>query len=69
MKLFYICFPVYNNAINKLSWNYYLELITIKNRSIRDFYFKVCIFCDLSLEELIYIRKINYYDLLIFLNI
>ena len=66
MKLFYICFPVYNNSINKLSWEHYLELIAIKNRSIRNFYFKVCIFCNLSLEELIYIKNINYYRLISF---
>ncbi|MBQ2639782.1 MAG: hypothetical protein IJF92_03370 [Bacilli bacterium] len=69
MKLFYICFPVYYNYINKLSWDYYLELIKIKNRNIRNFYFKVCIFCDLSIDELVYIKNINYYKLFISLNI
>lgn len=53
MKLFYICFPIYTKKIEKLSWDYYLQLIKIKNRSMRNFYFKTCIFCNLSLDEFI----------------
>ena len=48
MKAFYLCFPIYTKYIDYLDWNYYLKLISIKDNSLRMFYYQVAIFsrCD-----------------------
>lgn len=53
MKCFYLYFPVYNSSLEKLSWEHYLELIKIRDRNKRLFYFKTSIFCDLSVDDLL----------------
>lgn len=62
MKCFYLCFPVYNSYLEKLSWEQYLELIEIEDRDKRLFYFKTSIFCNFSLEELIFGIDNFYYE-------
>lgn len=54
MKCFYLCFPNYNSTIEKLSWNHYLQLIEIMDRNKRLFYFKISVFCNLTIEELLF---------------
>ena len=48
MKYFYLCFPIYTKHLEYLDWNYYLKLISIRNKSLRMFYYQVAIFsrCD-----------------------
>jgi len=52
MKKFYLYFPIYNKIFGKLTWDYYLELLKINNKKIAYFYFRVCVFCSLSLSDL-----------------
>ncbi len=48
MKYFYLCFPIYTKHLEYLDWNYYLKLISIRDKSLRMFYYQVAIFsrCD-----------------------
>ena len=48
MIKFYVSFPIYTEQLEKLDWNYYLKLITIRKKSLRMFYYQVAIFsrCD-----------------------
>lgn len=52
MRKFYLCFPVYLDKFENISWKYYLKLLDINNSSIAKFYLKVCLFCDMDYESL-----------------
>lgn len=50
MERFYIYFPIYNNNLEKLDWDYYLELIKIKNCCLRMIYYKIAIFSECGFD-------------------
>lgn len=51
MKLFYICFPIFNKRLNNISWDQYKLLFKIENRRERLFYFYVSLFFNSDLSE------------------
>jgi len=53
MKLFYLCFPIYYDSMNKISWDHYLKLIYIENSDKRNFYFKILMMHPFSYSEFI----------------
>lgn len=59
MERFYIYFPIYNNNLEKLDWDYYLELIKIKNCCLRMIYYKIAIFseCDFDTFKSLLLEK------------
>ena len=52
MRWFYNIYPDYNMINENLSWSHYVELITIKDKTKRDFYEKECINSNWSVREL-----------------
>lgn len=50
MIKFYLSFPIYTKQIEKLDWDYYLELIKIKNHYMRMYYYRVAIFAECDFE-------------------
>ena len=70
MYQFYMCYPLWNDELTKLSFDYYLELIKIKDKDKREFYYKETInnkwdliTLELKIETLYYesTLKINNY--------
>ena len=53
MKLFYLCFPVFNKNMNEISWNHYLKLINIFDRDKRNFYFKVILYYNIEYGDFV----------------
>ena len=53
MRNFYLCFPIYINNYDKLSWNHFKLLINIREKIIRNFYLRIVLFCNSSEEDLI----------------
>lgn len=62
MRNFYLCFPIYIEVYNKLTWNHFKLLINIKDKIIRNFYLAIIIFCDSSVEELKFIINSSLYN-------
>ena len=52
MRWFYNVYPDYNMINDSLSWSHYVELITIKDDTKRNFYEKECINSNWSVREL-----------------
>ena len=52
MRWFYNVYPNYNMINDSLSWSHYVELITIKDDTKRNFYEKECINSNWSVREL-----------------
>ena len=52
MRLFYLTCPILESLIPKLSWNHYMELLTIKNPNERNFYINKVILNNLSVRDL-----------------
>ena len=52
MRNFYLCFPIYIDSYDKLSWSHFKLLIKIKNSNIRNFYLSIILFCNSSVFEL-----------------
>lgn len=52
MKNFYLCFPIYFDRFNELSWDHFKLLIKIKNSKVRNFYLWISLFCKSSVNEL-----------------
>ena len=52
MRWFYNVYPDYNMINDSLSWSHYVELITIKDDTKRNFYEKECISSNWSVREL-----------------
>lgn len=63
MKKFYCMFPMYYDSLNKLSWDHYKTLLTINSKSELFFYYRICLFCNSSLDELIYLVSNNFYKI------
>ena len=52
MKLFYICFPIYNRKLANISWNQYKLLFKINDRKERLFYFYISLFFNSNYTEM-----------------
>ena len=52
MRNFYLCFPIFQTLSGKLTWSHYCELLSISDKSARDFYEKECINANWSVREL-----------------
>ena len=48
----YLCFPIYYDELNKLTFEHYRLLVNISDISKRYFYFRVALFCRSSVAEL-----------------
>ena len=64
MKKFYCVFPMYYDVLNKLSWEHYKILLNINNKDNLYFYYRISLFCNSSLEELIYLVSNNFYEII-----
>lgn len=62
MKRFYICFPIYYNKLNTLSFEHYKLLVDVNDNAARYFYFRVAMFCRSSVDELNYYISNNMYS-------
>ena len=61
MELFYICFPIFQDALNNISWEQYKLLFKIENRKERLFYFYISLFFNSDLEDTSNLINNNYY--------
>ena len=52
MRNFYLCFPIFQTVSGKLTWSHYCELLSISDKSARDFYEKESINANWSVREL-----------------
>lgn len=52
MKKIYLCFPIYYEELNELSFEHYKLLVNISDNNKRYFYFRVALFCRSTVEEL-----------------
>ena len=52
MRRFYLAYPKFQTASEKLSWSHYCELLTISDDNKRSFYEKECIASKWSVREL-----------------
>ncbi len=52
MRKFYLYFPIFTENIFLLEWDYYRELVKIRDVEERMFYYKTAIFCHLSFKEM-----------------
>lgn len=52
MRNFYLCFPIFQTLSGKLTWSHYCELLSISDKSARDFYEKESINANWSVREL-----------------
>jgi hypothetical protein len=50
MRKLFLYFPIYNHNLEKIDWNYYLELLKL-NKDISYFYYRVCLFCELDFNS------------------
>ena len=62
MKNFYLCFPIYIERFNELSWNHFKLLLKVKNKKDRNLYLWIALFCKSSLEELEIIINHSYFS-------
>ena len=51
MKKFYLYFPVYNEFIEKIDWEYYKLLLRLEKDECY-FYYRIVIFCNSDISEL-----------------
>lgn len=54
MRNFYLCFPIYINYYDNLSWNHFKLLIGVRDKIIRNFYLRIILFCNSSEDDLNY---------------
>lgn len=52
MKKFFLCFPIYSERFDNLSWKHFKILLRLTNNRIRYFYLSIALFCNSSVEEL-----------------
>ena len=52
MRNFFLCFPICQTLSGKLTWSHYCELLSISDKSARDFYEKESINANWSVREL-----------------
>ena len=64
MKNFYCCFPIFFDRLFELSWKHYQQLVVIKSKEERIFYFNVCIFCKINSDDLEKLVVNKYFDLI-----
>ena len=50
MKKFYLYFPILNNNLVKLDWNYYRKLLNLDRKECY-FYYRIIIFCNSNLND------------------
>ena len=61
MEKFYLTFPIFYDALNKLSWDQYKLLLNINNKEERYFYYKISLLFNSDLEETIEFINNDYY--------
>ena len=61
MKLFYICFPIFNKKLNNISWDQYKLLFRINDRKERLFYFYTSLFFNSDLLDTNNLIENDYY--------
>lgn len=61
MVMFYICFPIFFQKMENISWNQYLLLMTISNSKERYFYFYLSLFFNSDYQETLDFINNKYY--------
>jgi hypothetical protein len=51
MRRFYLDFPIFYNDLNKITWAQYKEILVLKSKEERYFYFFVSLFFSSNLNE------------------
>lgn len=62
MRNFYLCFPIYIKNYDNISWNHFKLLININDKIIRNFYLRLIIFCNSSVDDLNIIINSSLYN-------
>lgn len=62
MKRLYLCFPIFYDSLNKLSFEHYKLLVVINDIKKRYFYFRLALFCRMSVYQLQNLIENNIYD-------
>ena len=47
MRKLFLYFPIYSHDLEKIGWDYYLELLKL-DKDISYFYYRICLFCELD---------------------